>query len=301
MSYFLTLRLSRVTTPALGLCLLLLTHKSPAQEGTKLSWETELELGAVGGAHFERRADIGSVDAANLELRTVASAQVRDGLLVRFGFALGRDSFGLPNGAPLPHRLQSATLVIGGDFQAGPAWLFRLEVQPGFYSGEDTFRGRDFNAPVIFGGSYFVSADLALVAGLSVDINRKYPVLGAVGLRWKFAEKWVLDAILPTPRLEYNVSKSLTLFAGADFRGDTYRVGDRFGRSRGVSNLDNAVVDYFQIRAGAGASWKISSSVALEFEAGCVPIWDFNFHRAEVGVTSTDIPPYAGLSLKAAF
>jgi hypothetical protein len=38
-----------------------------------------------------------------------------------------------PKGAPLPNTLQSLALVVGADFQFGDAWLFRLELQPGFY------------------------------------------------------------------------------------------------------------------------------------------------------------------------
>ena len=266
-----------------------------------ISWETEFAAGAVGGAHFERQSDIGRVEAFDVGLRAVASAPVREGFLVRFGFALSRETFSLPDAAPLPRRVQSAALVLGADLQLGSAWLLRFEAQPGFYNTGDHFGSGAFNAPVVLGGSFLVSADLAFVAGISLDFQRKYPVLGGVGVRWKMAEKWVLDAILPTPRLEYNFSKSLTLYVGADIRGDTYRVDDRFGRSRGLRKLDNSVVDYTQIRVGAGASWKVSPSVTFECEAGAVPVWDFDFHRAEVGVHSTDIPPYAGFSLKAAF
>ena len=36
---------------------------------------------------------------------------------------------------------------------------------------------------------------LQFVAGIELDVNRKYPVLGAIGVRWKFAPKLVLNAV----------------------------------------------------------------------------------------------------------
>ena len=68
--------------------------------------------------------------------------------------------------------------------------------------------------PVVVGASYFVSSDLQLVAGLSIDPERKYPVLPGVGFRYKCATDWVLDFILPAPRVEYTFSKSILLYAG---------------------------------------------------------------------------------------
>ncbi|MEO7318370.1 MAG: hypothetical protein ABIZ56_05220, partial [Chthoniobacteraceae bacterium] len=154
---------------------------------------------------------------------------------------------------------------------------------------------------VLFGGSYFVNADLQFVAGIELDVNRKYPVLGAIGVRLKVAPKLVVNAVLPAPRLEYSFSKSLTGYVGADVRETTYRMDGGFGRSRGRQKLDSAIVDHTQIRIGAGATWNISSTFTLEAEAGIVAYHELNYHRAEVGVKSDGYPAYGGISLKAAF
>jgi hypothetical protein len=267
----------------------------------KTSWESDFRFAYVGGSEFKDRADIGSVDAINWGTRDVLSVQARDGLLVRFGFELERATFGIPNATKLPKSLQAASLVIGADLQLGEAWIVRVEVQPGFYSNRTSLRTQDLNMPVTIGASYFVSADLQLVAGVSVDLNRKYPVLPGAGFRWKFAADWVLDAILPTPRLEYNFSKSLLLYGGGDLQGGTYRVDGNFGNSHGDVKLNDAVVDYTQIRVGGGASWKVNPDVTFELEAGAVPVHEFDFHRADERARSTGVPPYAGVALKASF
>ena len=231
----------------------------------------------------------------------MASTQIGGGPLFRLGVEWQRSEFDLPRRAPLPRTMQSLALVIGADFQLGEAWLFRLEATPGFYHGGTGFRSDGFNVPVLLGGSYFVNADLQWVAGVGLDVNRKYPVLGAIGVRWKFAPKFVLNAVLPAPRLEYSFNKSLTGYVGADVRETTYRMERDFSRAHGKRKLDGAIVDYTQIRIGAGASWGVNSHVTLECEAGIVAFHDFDYHRAEVGVSSDGFPAYGAISLKAAF
>ena len=98
-----------------------------------------------------------------------------------------------------------------------------MEIQPGYYGADTDLRGRNFAVPIVLGASYFVSADLQPVVGLSVDPERKYPVLPGLGFRYKLSADWVLDAILPTPRIEYSFNKSLLLYAGGDLQGTTYR------------------------------------------------------------------------------
>lgn len=272
----------------------------PALAG-ELSWESEAGFSAVAESSFKGRSFRGDVSETDFGFRAVASKQIGAGPLIRAGFEWQRYDFGLPNRAPLPDTMQSLAVVVGADFQIGEAWLFRLEATPGFYSGNTEFRFGAFNIPVLLGGSYFVSADLQFVAGVELDVNRKYPVLGAVGLRWKFAPGLVLNAVLPNPRLEYSFSKSTTGYIGADLRETTYRMDSGFGRSRGRRKLDGAIVDYTQIRIGAGAAWSVDSHLTLECEAGIVAVHDFDYHRAEVGVRSTGLPAYGGISLKAAF
>ena len=86
-----------------------------------------------------------------------------------------------------------------------------------------------------------------------------------------------------------------------DWEGGTYRLQGNFGDVHGVPSLNEAIVDYTQIRFGGGASWKIRPELTLEIEAGVVPVQEFDFHRAGVKARSTEIPPYGGLVLKAAF
>lgn len=290
---------------ALALGLLVLAATAPLMRSeevgvSKNSWESEWKFGAVARTKFRGASETSDAEAINVGTRDVLSHQVKEGFLIRFGFAAERYSFSRTN--LVPAKLQTTSLILGGDFQLGDAWIFRLELEPGLFSaGTARLNAHDFNCPVTIGGSYFVSTDLQLVAGVSIDANRRYPVLPAVGLRWKLSESWLLDAILPTPRLAYSYNKSTQFYVGADFADSSYRNDGQSGDARLDGRLDDAVLEFTEIRVGVGASWKLYPGVTLEVEAGAVPFQEFDYHRAGVRVRSTRVPPYAAFSLKADF
>ena len=270
--------------------------------GGEVSNQFDAEFSLTGGSLTDLGHDRhGDVSGQSGLVRDVVSTRLGDGPLLRVGFDWQRFSFALPNRAPLPNTLQSLSAVVGLDMQLFESWLLRIEAEPGFSSGSGNFSARDFNVPFVIGGSYIASADLQWIVGVSVDVNRAIPVFPAVGVRWKFADRWVLNAVLPRPRLEYAWSKELTLFGGADLRGSTFRVSRDFGDTHGDARLNRAVVDLTEIRAGIGASWKISSSFQADLETGVVAYRDFDFHRADTNYESKGAAAYGQLVIGAKF
>jgi len=267
----------------------------------KLSLESEFSFGTVGNSNFRQRSEEGKVSAWDMGARDVVSIQAQEGFLVRIGLEFHRYNFDVPNSLNLPSKLQESNLVVGADLQLGDAWIVRVEAQPGYYGGDTGLRTANFDCPIVLGASYFASSDLQFVVGLSVDPQRKYPVLPGIGFRYQYNSNWVFDFILPQPRIEYNLDKSILLYVGGDLQGSTFRVQGDFGSNHGVAKLNDAWVDYTQVRVGVGASWKIRPSLTLEVEAGIVPIQEFDFHRADIRASATEIPPYGGVVLKAAF
>ena len=273
-----------------------------ALAGGEISNQFDAEFSLTSGSRTDLGHDRpGSVSGQSGLVRDVVSTRLGDGPLLRVGFDWQRFSFALPNRAPLPNTLQSLSAVVGFDMQLFESWLVRIEAEPGFYSGSGDFSARDFNVPFVIGGSYIASADLQWIVGVSVDVNRAIPVFPAVGVRWKFADRWVLNGVMPRPRLEYAWSKELTLFGGADLRGSTFRVSRDFGDSHSDARLNRAVVDLTEIRAGVGASWKISPSFQADLETGVVAYRDFDFHRAATNYESKGAAAYGQLVIGAKF
>jgi len=222
--------------------------------------------------------------------------------VLRFGAEWERFSFGLPDHAALPDTLQSVSLVTGLDMQFSDSIIVRVEGQPGVYDTEfDNLGWDNFNFPFMVGGTYIYSPTLQLILGVSVDVERKYPVIPAAGVRWKMASQWLLDAVLPTPRLEYEMNKDVSLYVGANVKQTSYRVDDDFGTTNGIPRLNHAILTYSEVRTGGGFDWKISPVVTFTGEVGYQPYRNFDFYRAEVRYHQEGGAPYGMISLHGAF
>lgn len=275
--------------------------ETPAS-GLKTSYELDAD------ASYVRRArtnfgfgQMGKLSEVNSEGRLVVSPQWNDGPIYRFGLAYERYDFGPSQAAPVPDILASESLVLGMDFQLFNSWLCRVEVDPGLYGDARSTGFRNFNVPFLIGGSYIAGETLQWVVGLEVDVQREYPVLPAVGLRWTVSDNWTVDAVMPTPRLEYEWDKNTTLYLGGDFKDGTYRVDRGFGGAVGRPRLNDAIVEYDEIRIGSGLSWKAGKGVTLEMEGGYLPYREFNFHHSDTHFGNDSGAPYGQVSVNAQF
>jgi hypothetical protein len=265
------------------------------------SGEYLVEETYVGEAGVKRRSQaVDNFDEDNVIMRYVLTPRTKLGVL-RIGAEWERFWFGFPNRAQLPDTLQSISLVLGLDTQLSDSILMRIEAQPGMYNTGVNDLSDDFNMPFIVGGTYIYNPNLQIIAGVSVDIERKYPVLPAAGFRWKMARQWVLNAVLPTPRIEFEWNKNLTLYAGGEFKETNFRVDDHFGDRQGRPELNHAVLTYSEVRAGGGFDWKISPVLTLTAEAGYQPYRNFDFYRTDVRYRQNEAAPYGMVSFHGAF
>ena len=250
---------------------------------------------ARGGKH------VNDFDEIDSNILLVLTPRTKFGVL-RIGAEWERFSFGFPEGTALPNTMQSFATVIGLDMQFSDSIIVRAEGQPGLYnSGLGHLDWDDFNLPFLIGGTYIYSPNLQLVLGVSVDIERRYPVIPAAGVRWKIASHWLLDAVLPTPRLQYEMSRSVSLYAGATVKQTNFRVDDDFGTTHGITRLNSAILSYSEVRTGAGFDWKISPIVTFTGEVGYQPYREFDFYRADVRYHHEGGAPYGTISLHGAF
>jgi len=222
-----------------------------------LSGEFSAEATYVGEGSVERGGKrVSDFDEIDSDLQVVLTPRTKLGIL-RLGAEWQRYSFGFPNQTALPNTLQSFSTMIGLDMQLSDSIIVRAEGQPGLYdSGLGHLDWDDFNLPFFVGGTYIFSPNVQLILGVSVDVERKYPVIPAAGIRWKLGPQWLLNAVMPAPRLEYEMTRYLSLYAGATMKEASYRVDEDFGDSHGISRLNNAILTYSEIRTGAGFDWR---------------------------------------------
>ncbi|BET59674.1 hypothetical protein GEO60473_27140 [Geobacter sp. 60473] len=281
---------------ALLIALLAMPAWSSAIELKTISQELDVGLGYAG----KEATQIDSSGELNTSLKYVASLKVSRDLLLRLGAEWQLYSFPKPRDSVVPPSLQQANAIIGVDYQLAEQWLMRAELQPGMYGDLKRLDGRYFDAPLLMGFVYLIDADLQWFFGLRADLKSHYPVVPAVGVRWKFDDLWTLNLMLPNPRLEYDVNSKLQAYFGAAILGGTYVVGDHFGDDRGLPQLNNATLDFTEVRLGPGLSWKARPNLNVDIEAGYVVhrSWDF----FDENINSTGNPgPYLQLGLRARF
>ena len=252
--------------------------RSIAAESMAVAHELDLELGYAGrGVTYQYGQNVGSIDELVTDVKYVLSPQINNNLLLRVGAEWGRFAFDTSQTGALPDILQHASAVVGFDYQVADQWLMRTEMQPGVYGSLDQIGWRNVDAPLFMGAVYLKDADLQWFFGLRVDLRSELPVLPALGVRWKYADDWTLDFQLPKPRLEYDVNDNLQAYLGVGVKSGTYVVDKHFGDIHGRPNLNNATVDYTDVRLGPGIAWKIFPTLTLEAEGGYViyRTWDF--------------------------
>ena len=272
-----------------------------ASNPMSISQELDAQYSYVGDAKTRGAGlNAGSINEHSADIKYVISPQVNRDLLLRFGFEWQRFSFGVPDHAAVPRVLQQASGVLGFDYQIADQWLMRAEVEPGIYSDFRDISWRDFDAPLILGAVYLADADLQWFFGLRLDVRSEYPVLPAAGVRWKFADEWTLNFMLPNPRLEYKANDRLAFYLGGGIEAGTFAVGESFGSDHGQPKLDGAMVDYLELRLGAGCSWKIIPSITIEAEAGDMPYREFEFFDPNVEFRSHNAP-YGQIACHARF
>jgi opacity protein-like surface antigen len=291
------------------------TYSTPSNDSAKdvalvesqssISFEFDVE-GTYVGKGDVRRGETGNrvirdFDETQGHIHFVLTPMTKIGIL-RLGVQTERYSFSFGGNAPIPDKLHSTNLVIGLDTEFSDSFLIRVELQPGFYGTDfDDFGQDTFNVPAIIGGTYIYSSNLQFVFGVGVDAFRKYPVLPGGGVRWKFAPQWTLNAVVPTPRLEYEPNSNMLFYAGADIRATSYRVEKNFGTLRGNPALNHAAITYEEVRLGGGLDWKLSSAVKLSVEGGYIPYRNFDFHRTDVRYHQDGGAPYARIGFHTAF
>jgi len=245
----------------------------------------------------------GSISEIEASAGGTVSWQVRDNLLLDFGAQWQRFSFDPDPRVPVPDVLQEVNLVVGADFQLTPAVIMHIEMDPGIYSDFQNISSGSFFVPIEIGGVYFVSSDLLFALGVSINYERNPPIFPGGGVRWQVTNKFLVNAILPKPQLEYRLTDKLTAHAGANLLGNDFRVSGDLASSRmAPKKLNNAILEYTEVRVGGGLNYRIRPGMSLDLEGGCTPYRKFEYPRADsFKVLSTDVAPYVQIAISAKF
>ena len=194
--------------------------------------------------------------------------------------------------APVPTTLTKIGADIAIEYRAEGDVAFALIASPGFYGSEvDT---DSFNVPITAYGSYRLSPNLVLVAGVRYNEWSMYQLLPSGGLIWTVNDRWKVRGIVTAPKVEYTPNQNITFSVGGELTGGTYVT------SKNEQNFPDKHLDYYDIRAGAGVTYRGWKPLDVNLSAG----WSFerNFRYDDIDVEyRVKGAPYIALSARAIF
>ncbi len=281
-------------------------EKSPSKDQvlwteTNIGYDFAMEYNYVGPSSIGfADGQVSHLSEHVTDFRQVITQRSWLAFLFHLGLEWQRLEFDPPNRMPVPGQLDVMNAFLATDFRWSNRDMMRLQVQPGFYTDLQDMDLEDFNVPVALAYTHVSSKDLQWTIGLSINTLRKMRYLPGGGFRWQINDRWKLKFLLPTPQVEYKLRDDLHVWAGGDFRGDTYRVSRHFGDDRGNPALNHALLDYEEIRMGTGVSWNIRPLVELNGEIGYMMDRQFDYFNNAVSARGHSAP-YVNVSLHILF
>lgn len=215
---------------------------------------------------------------------------------LRLGLAYSRFDFGNTGGI-LPVHLQKYVGAVSLEYMQGADTGALLEFRPGFYT-EEHFGSSSFNVPITAARFFTLQRDkLYFLIGAQADFLRgDYPVLPVVGLVWRPCAQWEIFALPPNPRIVYSPSKNVSIYAGGELTGGSFRTDNH----PELGKLSGAQVDYAEYRAGAGLSCRLTRQFDLTVGGGYAIQRQFDFTRADENFR-TDPAPYVRFQVQGRF
>lgn len=268
-------------------------------------FSSKFDTTQFGGSSGRPERSYGRQDEYHLDAsyaRRIPLGAFDNRLYLKLGASYERFDFGKTT-APLPTTLQSATGTIGLEYivQGRPAVYF--ETSPGvFFSDPDDITAGSFDSPTVLAVSFPVTKTVFGIAGVRGSLLSRYPVLPVGGLVWLITQKLRLEAIPPEPRLIYSFGEKLDVFAGAELLGNAYR-RDKNDRARPQDRrYNNGVIDYSEVRVGAGLTWTPVKQLDIDLTGGYVINRDFNYYRGPgKNFKTEDGAPYLKIAVKSEF
>ena len=243
----------------------------------------------------------GRLDETQEQIQFARRIHLVDRLYLKFGASYERFDFGTTE-APLPTSLQSIAGVVALEYVVkGKPALF-ITSSPGVYFSDthDISLG-NFDAPTAIGGIVPLSKKFYLLVGARVSILAREPVYPILGAVWLISDHLRLEAIPPEPRLTYSFSDKLDFFVGGDLLGDAYKRDETHYNQRGERRFSGGVIDFSEIRVGAGVTYSPIKQVDIDLSGGWDFGRDFDYYRSAGKRFITDGAPYAKVKISAQF
>jgi len=280
---------------------------SPEAARRFLNQDFDMSYSYVGGSKVSNKTNGvgGDVSEQSSSLGYGVKVPVSPGVLLTLGVDYNRLDFSLPAGSYLPQNLQKFSIHVGVDYKLSQQWSLFASTGPQIstidgvdvYSNEISFQGA-------VGATYKPSDNLLVRFGLSVspDDASGLPVMPVIGVRWKFAPDWTLNAGVPKTSIDWQVLPNLRFSPlTVGFEGGTFHTSNSYGDKVGAPELDGRTLNYMEVRVGAEASYSLTKDLAVELSTGAVVYRDFKFKDDDNLSPMVNPAPYVQVGMKYEF
>lgn len=129
----------------------------------------------------------------------------------------------------LPAQLYKLAIDMQADVRVTECIGISFGITPGFWSDFKKFGTEDIRIPVRLLGTYKVSDDLYLAAGINYTDNLYRNLLPAGGILWNASEQVRLELLWPRSRIVYKLRDNLQFYGVFEYAGDTYHINEATG------------------------------------------------------------------------
>ena len=248
-------------------------------------------------ADVNRAGVLGGVAVQHAELSLSGRRAFSPSLQLAYGGSYDTNRIDADAAVPLPDELSALSLNLGLIHPLDAQWTFALFARPGFYGDFAQLDGHSLNAPLLVTASYGPRRELGWTFALSFNSFARNPVLPVLGVRWQFAPEWNLAVGFPHTGVTWQSTPDLALRADISFQGGSYRITRA---PAAHPTLGNTLVDYREIRAGAGFDFKLTAAATLSLDAGWVASRRFDYHERDYRLDG-DAAAYVKLACSARF
>jgi hypothetical protein len=170
---------------------------------------------------------------------------------------------------------------------------FRIGLAPSFYGDRWDINSSNFRLPSRLFWIYQPDPKLVFIAGVAVNVDYSeafFPILGAI---YKPNEKLAFNIIPPRPTITYALDDKWTVFAEAGMKAEEHEVS-AYGQK-------STVLQYNDMRAGAGISYSVNKHIEASFSAGTVFSRYLRYRQDCYPKVSLENGPYTEFRVEAGF
>lgn len=243
-----------------------------------------------------------AVSVQSWQLGFGESIGLSDATRLRLGVEWTRHELDLSGPRWLPERLQSIAAPIGIVHRWDERWSLLANLQPRFASAGSSLSSAGFDVPVLALASYRANPELTWSFGFRYSDRSDVSLLPIAGVVWRFAPGWEAGLAFPETGLSYQATPRLTYRAVATFHGGDYRLetDPRAPADRNGGSLDDAWLEYREIRTGVAVDYAVSDALRVRADVGVVVDQRFDYFTRGVELEGGS-PAYFTLALMGRF